>query len=65
MVHPNIYPICELLQCMKGQVLQNQSGRFSMTQSNDRITKKSASEDPILIVEKDPEVSNQTNDALQ
>jgi hypothetical protein len=31
-VHPNIYPIYELLELVKGTILQNQSCRISMTQ---------------------------------
>jgi len=31
LVHPNIYPINEVLKCMKGPVLQIQSCRISMT----------------------------------
>lgn len=43
---PNIYPIYELLEHLKGSVLQIQSWRVSMTQGNNRI----AFEDPVLIV---------------
>ena len=50
LAHPNIYPIYELLECMKGPVLQIQSCRISMTQGNNRISKRSPSEDPVLIV---------------
>jgi hypothetical protein len=32
--HPNIYPIYELLEYMKGLVLQIQSRSISMTQGN-------------------------------
>ena len=32
LAHPNIYPIYELLECVKGLVLQNQSCRTSVTQ---------------------------------
>jgi hypothetical protein len=46
----NIYPIYELLECVKGQALQIQSCRISMTQSNNRMSEKSPSEDPVLIV---------------
>ena len=49
MVYPNIYPINNMLGCMKGWlVLQIQSYRISMTQGNSRLSKKS--EDPVLIV---------------
>ena len=43
----NIYSIYDLLEHMKGPVLQLQSYRISITQGNDRI---SDSEDPVLIV---------------
>ena len=46
---PNIYPLYELLEHMKGPVLQNQSCKICMTQGNNRISKKSHSEDPVLI----------------
>ena len=38
MVHPNIYPTDELPEYMKEPVLQIQSCRISMTQSNNRIS---------------------------
>ena len=38
LAHPNIYPIYELLACVKGLVLQIQSCRISMTQGNNRIS---------------------------
>lgn len=41
--HPNIYPNFEL-------VLQNQSFKSSITQSNQQNVERSPSEDPILIV---------------
>jgi hypothetical protein len=50
LVHPNISPIHELLELMKGLILQNQSCRISMMQDNSRISKKSAGEDPVLTV---------------
>jgi hypothetical protein len=37
MAHPNIYPIYELLEHMKGPDLQNRSCRIAMTQGNNRI----------------------------
>jgi hypothetical protein len=46
LAYPNIYLICELLERIKGPVLQNQ--RFSMTQGNNRISERSPNEDPIL-----------------
>ena len=49
MVQANIYPTNELLECMKGLVLQIQNYRISMTQGNNRISKRSPSEVPVLI----------------
>lgn len=46
---PNIHPISELLECMKGPVLQIQSCKISMTQGN-KISERSPVEDPVLIV---------------
>ena len=50
LTHPNIYPIYELLECVKDPVLQSQSCRISMTQGNNRISERSPREDPVLIV---------------
>ena len=50
MAHPNIYPIYELLECVKVPVLQIQNYRISMTQGNDRISERSPSEVPVLMV---------------
>jgi hypothetical protein len=50
LVHPNIYSIYELLEHVKGPVLKNQSCRISVTQGNNRISERSLSEDPALIV---------------
>ena len=47
---PSIYPRYELLEHMKGLVLQNQSYRISTTQGNNRISERSPREDPVLIV---------------
>ena len=49
LAHPNIYPINELLECMKVLVLQIQKYRIFMTQGNNRISKRSPSEVPVLI----------------
>ena len=46
LAHPNIYPICVLLEHMKGPVLQMQS-RISTTQDNN---KRNPNEDQLLIV---------------
>ena len=50
LAHPNIYPIYELLECVKVPVLQIQNYRISMTQGNDRISERSPSEVPVLMV---------------
>ena len=50
LAHPNIYPINELLVFTKGPALQIQNYRISMTQGNNRISKRSPSEVPVLIV---------------
>lgn len=47
---PQTYPIYELLECVKGVVLQFQRYRISMTQANNRISVRSPSEDPVWIV---------------
>jgi hypothetical protein len=47
---PVIYSICELLECVKGLVLQNQSYKIFLTQGNSRISQRSPSEDPVLKV---------------
>ena len=60
MVHPNIYPIYELLECMKGLVLQIQNYRISMTQGNNRIFEKSLSAVLVLIVYQNPGALDQT-----
>lgn len=51
----NINPICELLQPLKGSVLQRQSCRICMTQGNHRISEKSPGADPALMVYGKPE----------
>jgi hypothetical protein len=50
LAQPNIYPIYEPLEHMKGLVLQTQSFKISMTQANNKKTKRSPGEDPILTV---------------
>lgn len=39
--------IDELLECMKGPVLQTQNYRISMMKSNNRLSERSPSEDPV------------------
>ena len=65
LAHASTYPIEELLECMKGSVLQIQNYRVSMTQGDNRISKRSPSEGPILIELQKPEASDQTNESLQ
>ena len=49
LIHPNIQPIDELLECMKGLVLQIPSCKISMTQGNNRISERSPSEVSVWI----------------
>lgn len=46
LVHPNIYPIRDLLERVKGPVPWNQSPRISVTQGNNMLSKSCLSEDP-------------------
>jgi hypothetical protein len=46
-------------------VLLSQDYRIYWTQGNNRITRRSPSEDPVLMVSQKPEISNQNNDSLQ
>lgn len=50
LAHTNIYPMYELLECVKGLVLKTQRRRISLTRGYNRIAKRSPSEKPILIV---------------
>lgn len=50
LAHPNIHPNCEVLEHVKGRVLQTQSYRTSMAQGNNRIAKRNPSESPVLMV---------------
>jgi hypothetical protein len=45
----NIYPIDELLEDVKGLILQIQNYRISMAQGNNRISERSLSEVIVLI----------------
>lgn len=49
MAHPNIYSIDELLEHIKGLVLQVQNFKLPMTQDNNRISRRYPSESPLLI----------------
>ena len=46
---PTYNCIYELLEHMKGLVLQSQSDRISVVQGNNRVSEKSPGEDPVLI----------------
>lgn len=59
-LHLNIHSICDLLEHVKGQVLQTPSCRISMTQGNDRITKRGPCVGPALTVWQKPEALSQT-----
>lgn len=48
--HTNIHPIYELLEQLKGPILEIQSQWISITQGNSRIATRSPGEDPVLIV---------------
>jgi hypothetical protein len=50
LANPNIYPIDEHLEFVKELVLQIQNYTISMTQGSNRISERSPSEVPVLIV---------------
>ena len=50
LAHLNIHPVYELLELAKGLDLQAQSYRISMTQDNNRISKRNPSEGPTSTV---------------
>lgn len=50
LAHPNIYTIYDLLECVKGLILWNQSRKISMTWSNSRISKRRFGEGPVLMM---------------
>lgn len=60
LAHPNIYPLNELLQCLKEPVLQIQNNSISTTQGNKRRSERSPSEFPVLIARQKPEALKQT-----
>jgi hypothetical protein len=41
LAHPNTYSTYQLLECMKGRVLQNPTCRISMTKGNSGISRRS------------------------
>ncbi|ERE80351.1 small conductance calcium-activated potassium channel protein 2 [Cricetulus griseus] len=54
LVHPNIYPIYDLLEFVKGPVLQNENCGISVTQAHSRISQMSFSEGPVMMVYQRP-----------
>ena len=51
LAHSNIFPICDLLKCVKGLVLQNNDCRIHIAWGNSRIPRRSDnSECPLIIV---------------
>lgn len=48
--YPNINPICDLLEFVKGLVLQIQSYRISINQGNNRITGSKPYKVPLSVV---------------
>ena len=68
LAHRRICIIRKSLGCTEVLVLPIRSDpirscRISMTEGNNRITWRSPSEDPILMVSQMPEISNRTNDS--
>lgn len=60
----NIYPIYDLLECMKGLVLWNLRHRISITGVISRMFKRSFSEGPVLTMYQKPEELNLDNHTL-
>ena len=58
MAHPIVHSMCDLLEHVKGLILQTQSYRISTTQDNSRIAKRSSNEGPEARVWQKPEVLN-------
>lgn len=50
LVHPNIYPICELLEFVKSLVLQGLVCRVPTTQGDNSVSERSPGENPALIM---------------
>lgn len=65
LAHPNIYTIYDLLESVKGLVLQNGSHRVFMTWGSNTIFKRSFHESPVMVVCHRAEVLKQTDDSLQ
>lgn len=49
MSHSNIYPVDELLECLKEQVLQIQNYRISIIKVNNKISERSLIKVPKMI----------------
>ena len=49
LAHPNIYPIYELLELMKGPILQIQNYRISIIKVNNKISERSLIKVPKMI----------------
>ena len=60
-----VHRIYDLLDHVKGCILQTQSCRTAMTQGNNRISKRSSREGPVSKIKQIPEATSQTNDSLQ
>jgi hypothetical protein len=50
LARPQTYIICELLGCMKGLLVQIENCKISLTQGNNRITRRSSTELLLLMV---------------
>jgi hypothetical protein len=59
LAHPYSYLIYDLLEDVKGTVMQIQSFRVSRTQRYNRISETNSSEDPVLMVLQKTEASIQ------
>lgn len=52
---PNLYPICDLLEGVKGLVLWNHSRKISRSCGKSRISERSFGEGSVLMVYQKPE----------
>lgn len=48
LAYPNMYPMYKLLELLRGLALQNQSYTISKTQSNNKVSGRILTEDPVL-----------------
>lgn len=58
LAYPNIYSTYDLLEHVKGLVMQNHSLRISMTQGSSRTSERSFREGPVLMAKQKPETLN-------